>query len=63
MTKIIAIAGCSISSVVCFFGAWKLCEVGVGSWFWFLLTGILIALVTGGVANHPNNSETPNDGI
>jgi hypothetical protein len=52
MKTIITVTGCAISGTICCFGAWKLCESGIGYWPWFLLTGFLILFVSGGFALH-----------
>jgi hypothetical protein len=57
MKKIIVIAGCSVSSVVCCLASWKICEAGLNSWPWFLITGILILFLAGGIANSTTPSE------
>ena len=51
MKTIAAIAGCAASGVICCLAAWKICEAGISSWPWFLLTGILILFAGGGLAH------------
>lgn len=50
MKKITAIAGCGGSGIICCLAAWKICEAGISSWPWFLLSGILILFLTAGIA-------------
>jgi hypothetical protein len=59
MKTIVAITGCAVSGIICCLAAWKICEAGISSWPWFLLTGILILFVSGGLAHvkHDENEE------
>lgn len=57
MKTIVAIIGCAASGIVCCLAAWKICEAGISSWPWFLLTGILILFVSGGLAHKDKNEE------
>jgi len=57
MKKIIAVLGCSISSVICCLAAWKICEAGMGQWPWFLVSAIMLLFLTGAVSGVGNKEE------
>ncbi len=57
MSKIIAAIGCSVSAVVCFMAAWKLCESDRMSWIFFAIFGMTSLILTMGIAFQPETKK------
>jgi len=60
MKKPLASLTTGVAGIVCFVGAWKICEAGNSNWPWFLIAGIATAILSCSVAAVPDD-EKEND--
>ena len=57
MRKPLASLTTGIAGIVCFIGAWKICEAGNNNWPWFLLAGSAAVFLSCAVAAVPEEEK------